>query len=71
MTKVDVVTVSRVPSIMERVAAKVLEEANDGCVVCCNGFEIPGWKGMEAGGVWFYDVSEQRLHTNYNMLKKH
>ncbi|KAI0562238.1 S-adenosyl-L-methionine-dependent methyltransferase [Gracilaria domingensis] len=70
VSEFDVVTVFGVPSIMERVGAKVLEEANTGCVVCCNGFEIPGWKGRRAGDVWFYEVSDQRLHVNGTTYSK-
>lgn len=53
----DAVTVFGVPGIMQRVADKVERECRDGCVVCCNSFDLPGWRAVaRRGGVAFYEV---------------
>lgn len=59
VTDCDAIVLFGVPRIMRRVGEKLRNECREGCVVCSNTFDIPGWKksGIE-GGVRFYRIED-------------
>lgn len=65
----DVVVLFGVPGIMKGVSEKLGRECHDKAVVCSNTFEIEGWSGRRQGGVWFYDVADQRPTRFHSSLK--
>lgn len=57
----DIIVLYGIPSIMERLERKIINEAKDNCRVVSNRFQFPNWKPVKVkSNVYRYDLATVR-----------